>query len=85
MIMRPRPLSVCLRRLLFGGTVLLLGTHAAVAFADDQAQPSPQDNPTSGASGTTANPDKAKLGAHSTVCIEIVARHHVQPLVNHSA
>ena len=67
MTIRPRLLSVCLHRLLFGGTALLLGSHAAAAFADDQAQPTPPDNSSTGASGTAANPDKAKLLGNVTV------------------
>ncbi|MFC4528963.1 TonB-dependent receptor [Dyella halodurans] len=67
MTMRPRPLSVCLRRLLFGGTVCLLGSHAAVAFADDQTQQTPPDTSSAGASSTAANPDRAKLLGNVTV------------------
>ncbi|RDI98642.1 TonB-dependent receptor [Dyella solisilvae] len=66
MTIRPRPLSVCLRQLLFGGSVLLLGGAPLAAFADDQATAAPQDN-TSANTGTQANPDKAKLLGNVTV------------------
>ncbi|WP_199100136.1 TonB-dependent receptor [Dyella sp. ASV21] len=66
MTIRPRPLSVCLRHLLLGGTTLLLGSTSFAAFATDEAASAPQDN-ASTANPTQADPEKAKLLGNITV------------------
>lgn len=66
MSIRPRPLSVCLRRLLLGGSVMLLGAVPLAALAD-QATPAPQDNGNAGNPATQADPEKAKLLGNITV------------------
>ncbi|QNJ99814.1 TonB-dependent receptor [Dyella telluris] len=67
MNIRPRPLSVCLHRLLLGST-LMLGALPAESWASDDAAPAPQQG-TSNAQGggTTADPEKAKLLGNITV------------------
>ncbi|WP_243048113.1 TonB-dependent receptor [Dyella sp. RRB7] len=66
MMIRQRPLSVCLRHLLLGGTALLLGS-VPVAFAADQTPASPQDATTTNSSAKPADPEKAKLLGNVTV------------------
>ena len=59
MNMRLRPLSVCLHRLLIGGT-LMLGSLPADVWASDDGAP-PQDAGNTQKTGTSADPEKAKL------------------------
>ena len=66
MMIRQRPLSVCLRHLLLGGTALLLGS-APVAFAADQTPAAPQDTTATNSSAKPADPEKAKLLGNVTV------------------
>jgi iron complex outermembrane receptor protein len=66
MNMRLRPLSVCLHRLLIGGSLLLVALPAD-AWASDDATP-PQDTGSAPKSGSTsADPEKAKLLGNITV------------------
>lgn len=64
---RPRPLSVCLHRLLLGST-LMLGALPADSWASDDAAPAPQQGSSSSqGSGNAADPEKAKLLGNVTV------------------
>lgn len=67
MKIRPRPLSVCLHRLLLGST-LMLGALPAESWASDDAAPAPQQGSSSSQGGNTAaDPEKAKLLGNVTV------------------
>ena len=66
MMIRPRTLSICLRRVLLGGSVLLAGLPAT-AFAADPAEEAPQDAAGHAGQGTQADPEKAKLLGNITV------------------
>ncbi|WP_109123559.1 TonB-dependent receptor [Dyella sp. C11] len=66
MKIRPRPLSVCLHRLLLGSTVML-GALPTVGWASDAAPTPPQDTSGSQAGNTNADPEKAKLLGNITV------------------
>jgi len=64
---RPRPLSVCLHRLLLGST-LVLGALPADGWASDDAAPAPQQGTSSSQGGSAAaDPEKAKLLGNVTV------------------
>lgn len=65
MMIRPRPLSVSLRRLLLGSSVLLAGIPLG-AYAADQTPGGAQDNASANTS-TQADPEKAKLLGNITV------------------
>ncbi|MBV8156491.1 MAG: TonB-dependent receptor, partial [Dyella sp.] len=65
MMIRPRPLSVSLRRLLLGSSVLLAGIPLG-AFAADQTPAGTQDN-AGATTSTQADPEKAKLLGNITV------------------
>ncbi|MHA6204985.1 TonB-dependent receptor [Dyella soli] len=67
MIIRPRPLSVCLRHLLFGGTAMLLGAMPVAAFAVDDAQASAQNTANADTAAKPADPAKAKELGNITV------------------
>ena len=65
MMIRPRPLSVSLRRLLLGSSVLIAGIPLG-AFAADQTPAGTQDN-AGATTSTQADPEKAKLLGNITV------------------
>jgi len=65
MMIRPRPLSVCLRRLLLGSSVLIAGVPLG-ALAAEEMPGGTQDSTTNGSS-TQADPEKAKLLGNITV------------------
>ncbi len=66
MMIRQRPLSVCLRHVLFGGAALLLGNLPMTAFAD-QTPATPQSATAPDTSTKPADPEKAKLLGNVTV------------------
>ena len=65
MMIRPRPLSVCLRRLLLGSSVLIAGVPLGALAAEEM--PGGTQDSTAGSSSTQADPEKAKLLGNITV------------------